>query len=402
VSGEFICASPELEVHVHLQVGRVAWATNSRQPFAFTRHLQEHAGLGKEQLREALDECRRSRLPLGETLAAWKLASLVQVREALRHQISGALAALASLARGQTVFLERAREYQHYSAELTFALAEFEAELGTGAQPGPQSRPPEREGLRGIRAAVSDASWIELVDGESVSEQDPPSSGRRVPAPLLKLTLLDGARLVTLRSTRGTLVGVSRSSSRSLWCRLPVDSTFGTAVSVLCGAAGFDPAACLATTHNPPDGGWLIGAHESPPVRELRDILKRAPDLVAALVLTPEGPEAFHGVGQGHASSAWCKDVVTRRAPVFALACDLFSKDSDAAQPGLEACAPRNLSLATAEGERWCLGAELALQTAASVWIFVNRSATLGLAWTYLSAVVRKLESLSNWQLASR
>src|SRR5690242_4483859 len=87
-SGEFICASSALEVHVHLQLGRVAWATDSRHAFVFTRHLQEHAALTKEQFREVLEECRRNHLPLGETLVRWGLATLAQVRAALRHQIS--------------------------------------------------------------------------------------------------------------------------------------------------------------------------------------------------------------------------------------------------------------------------------------------------------------------------
>lgn len=402
LSGEFICASLDVEVHVHLQAGRVAWATNSRQPFAFTRHLQEHAQLGKDQFREALDECRRNRLPLGETLVAWKLATVEQVREALRHQISCALTALAGLARGQTVFLERAREYQQYAAELTFTLGEFAAELGVGTEADGHSKPPGRELLREIREAVSDVTWVELLDGEIVTAQDPDGAAGRVPVPLLKLTLLDGAKLVTLRSARGTLIGVSQRSSRSLWCCVPVDATFGTAVSALCASAGFEPAERPATTQKPPDGGFLIGAHESSVVRELRETLGRASDLVAALVLTPEGPEAFHGVGQGHASSAWCKDIITRRASVFALARDLFPQDAEAAPQGLEAYGFRNLALATAEGDRWCFGAELAGHTAASIWIFVNRSATFGLGWAYLNALVRRLEGLSNWQLATR
>jgi hypothetical protein len=401
-SGEFICVSSDLEVHVHLQAGRIAWATNSRQPFAFTRHLQEHAQLPKEQLREALDECRRARLPLSETLVAWKLATAHQVREALRHHVSCALTALAGLARGQTVFLERAREYQHYAKELTFALAEFGAELGAEAEPDGKYRLPERDLLREIRQTLSDVTWMELLDGEIVTGQDPEGASGRVPVPLLKLTLLDGARLVTLRSARGTLIGASRASARSLWCLVPIDSTFGTAVSALCAAAGFDPAARPAMTQRPPDGGWLLGAHESSAVRELRDTLARASDLVAALVLTPEAPEAFHGVGQGHASSAWCKDVAVRRARVLAWAHDSFPREAESAQPALEARASRNLSLATAEGDRWCLGAELAGHTPASVWIFVHRTATLGLGWAYLDALVRRLEGLPNWQLASR
>src|SRR3954463_14352099 len=47
-SGELISASSALEVHVHLQLGRVAWATDSRHAFVFTRHLQEQARVTKD------------------------------------------------------------------------------------------------------------------------------------------------------------------------------------------------------------------------------------------------------------------------------------------------------------------------------------------------------------------
>jgi hypothetical protein len=391
--------SSEVEVHVYLQAGRVAWATDSRHSFAFTRYLQAHADLGKEQFREALDECRRSRLPLGETLVAWKLATPDQVREALRHQISCALTELSSLAHGQVVFLERAREYQHYAAELTFALAEFGTELGTQAESAGEveGERPGRELLRDIRDAVTDVTWTELLDGEAVTHQDPAGSAGRVPVTALNLTLLDGARLVTLRSARGTLVGVSLPSARSLWCRVPVSSTFSAAVSALCAAAGFDAAPHPATTEQPTCGGWLMGDHESAVVRELRDFLHRAPEIAAAIVLTPRRPEVFYGVGQGYASKDWCKDVVTRRAPLFTLAPGMFSRDPEPGREELEAYGSRNRSLATAEGMYWCLGAELGGHPAASLWIFLSRAATQGLGWAYLNALVRRLEVLPNW-----
>src|SRR5262245_16527825 len=136
MSGEFICASSATEVHVHLQGGRIAWATDSRHAFVFTRYLQEHANLATEQFREVLDECRRKHLPLGETLIAWKLASLEDVRAALKNQISCALTELSRLAQGQRVFLERTKGYQKYAAELTFDLADFSEELALSGRGG--------------------------------------------------------------------------------------------------------------------------------------------------------------------------------------------------------------------------------------------------------------------------
>lgn len=111
-NGELICAAMQLEIHVFLQAGRIAWATDSRHPFAFASHLQRIARIDPDTLRQVVEECRRERLPLGETLVEWGLASWDGVRTALAHQISLAVSQLATLELAQTLFLERAfRDY---------------------------------------------------------------------------------------------------------------------------------------------------------------------------------------------------------------------------------------------------------------------------------------------------
>lgn len=396
MSGELICASSAVEVHVHIQGGRVAWATDSRHAFAFTRHLQDHAALSKELFRDVLEECRRSRLPLGETLIAWGLVTDAQVREALRYQIRCALTELSKLRQAQHVFLGRAKAYQQYASEFTFELSEFAAELASGQRPS--SSAPAGGLVREIREAVSDVTWIEVLDGELVTDQDPPGIHSRVPIPVLELTLLDGAELVTLRSARGTLVGVSLRGKRTLWCRVAVDSTFGSAVSALSAVGGFDTSA-PPTPRQGLEGGrrWLLGDQESLAVRELQDFFGRAPDLVAALVATPLDKDVVHGVGAPQVAVDWCKDVVRRRAPVFDLAKDVFADGAEMLGPDLQGMGFRYLSLATAEADYWCFGAELAAPASASVWIFVKRQAGQGLGWAYLSALTRRLEALPTW-----
>ena len=71
-SGELICASSALEVHVYLQLGRIAWATDSRHAFVFTRHLQEHAQVTKEQFREVLEGRDTRVADLEQPVFAWK------------------------------------------------------------------------------------------------------------------------------------------------------------------------------------------------------------------------------------------------------------------------------------------------------------------------------------------
>ena len=89
-SGEFVCVAKSAEMHVFLQNGRVAWATDSSAPFAFSRWLLEHTGLTKEVFQEVLESCRRDRLPLGETLVEWRVATREEIKSALRFQIRGA------------------------------------------------------------------------------------------------------------------------------------------------------------------------------------------------------------------------------------------------------------------------------------------------------------------------
>src|SRR3990172_376544 len=107
-SGEFVCESDGAEAHVFLQSGRIAWASDSRHPRAFTQHLKEHAGLDAGSREEAVAEARRSHVPIGETLVAWKLATKEQVRAALRCQIDLALAVIEQpSAAAKAVFLDR-------------------------------------------------------------------------------------------------------------------------------------------------------------------------------------------------------------------------------------------------------------------------------------------------------
>jgi len=396
-SGEFICASSTLEVHVHLQLGRLAWATDSRHAFVFTRHLQEHAQLTKDQFREVLDECRRNHLPLGETLILWGLATLSQVRAALRHQIAFALTELSKATGGQQVFLERVEGYKRYASELTFELSEFDEELNPEPESGVTGSATPQGLLRQIRDAVSDVAWIELLEGESVVDQDPPGSAQRVLPPVPRLTLRDGAELVTLRSARGALVGVSLRGGRTLWCRVGVDSTFASAVSALSAVAGFDEAT-LPTPRSGALRRWVFGDTMSPEVCELEDFLGRAPDLMAALLVLPVGKELVHGVGHQDIPFDWCRDLVRRRAPLFALERDVFSEPPPGTVQDFEGLGFCQRSIASAEAGFWCFGAELARPAGASVWIFIKREASQGLGWAYLTALTRRLDALPDWQ----
>jgi hypothetical protein len=153
-TGELICATDDLEVHVYLQEGRVAWATSSAARFAFSRDLIERTGVDPETLKELVEDCRRNRRPLGETLVEWKLASLEDVRSSLRLQVTHALQSLPGHPSTPTLFLERGAGYLTYDRALTFALEEVL--VREAPSPGPDARAL----LRQVLDAVPDARWI--------------------------------------------------------------------------------------------------------------------------------------------------------------------------------------------------------------------------------------------------
>ena len=101
-SGEFISASKGAEVHVYLQRGRIAWATDSGHPFAFTRYLQTSAAIDADGFRDILESCKREKRPFGETLVAWGLVTSNEIRAALHHQLELALASLRDGGPAQT------------------------------------------------------------------------------------------------------------------------------------------------------------------------------------------------------------------------------------------------------------------------------------------------------------
>jgi ABC-type branched-subunit amino acid transport system substrate-binding protein len=144
-SGEFVCEGEGAEVHVYLQVGRVAWATDSQHPFAFKHRLKEQANLDEGTYQEVMAECRRTHAPVGETLVGWKVATLEQVRDALSDQIGPALEMLGKCAGGaKAVFLPRP-QYAQYNLDLTFdpraLLVPADVELPASSAPTPPAPP---------------------------------------------------------------------------------------------------------------------------------------------------------------------------------------------------------------------------------------------------------------------
>lgn len=382
-SGEFVCVAASAELHVYIQNGRVAWATDSSSPLAFSRWLLEHTGLTREVYLEVLESCRIDRLPLGETLVEWNVVTMDEIRSALRFQNSGALTHLQSCDAGKTIFLERKREFASYDARLTFELDDLVI-------------PPPRESsvvqgsglLDRLAAEIPDADWFELLDGNVTVGQLPEGQTSRVDPRLAKASVLDGADLVAHRSARGTMLGVALGQHRSVWCRLDPEMAFATALGTICGAAavdirtspplGFDPS---DTSNRPVQ---RIGERTSA-LRVLEAFLAQAPEVLGTVVA--ERGETAAAVMRRPWDPHVLTSLVERRSSLL----DVSPTLSDA--PPSSQGAHRSRSLVTAERNLWCFGAEIGTGIVRrTLWLFLDRGTAQGLGWAYLATLTRQLD----------
>jgi hypothetical protein len=393
-TGEFICATPALEVHVYLQRGRVAWATASTQPFEFARYLKETVHIDGTAFRQVIDECRRERLPLGETLVQWGLVGWDDVKAALRHQIKLALSALPEEGTGRTMFLERAR-FTEYNPELTL---DIEGLMPAGAPPAPAAHgaASHEDGGRArdgnasqLLETIDGAAWVQVFESGAVVESAPGAVDALVPDSLVAQTIGEDADFVAVRSERGSLVGVRLAEpGRSLWCMLSAQSTFGAAVSALWSLGAVQP-------HPPPPRGelvqeetaWVLGEGSSPALGEMRLVVERASE-VCAVIVTDAAGAPVSGIGR-RVGVAQTLETIRRRARVFESPIFAGAPASGAHDPAFSF-----RSLCTGERACWCFGAEVYAVAEQTLWVLTDRTASQGLGWACLTSLCRGIARL--------
>jgi len=407
-SGELICSGASAEVHVYLQRGRIAWATDSEHPFAFTRHLQQATQIDTESFRDILESCKREKRPLGETLVSWGAASWEDVRGALRHQIELALSVLGGDEVAQTLFLDRTRQFAPYNGDLTFDIEELVAEMDAQTPTSSKSPPPPLVSIddppprsvhaRRIFEHVEGVVWTELLDRTSLVEAMPPADASRVGCGAVESTVLDGAELVAIRSDGGTLAGVTLGDGHSLWCRLSADATFGVAISALSQLAvgARDESGNDAERETVRNEAWVVGAADAPSLGDLRDFVQRAPEVLAALVTGLDGEVSPCGVGRGRVDPERAMSIVRRRAKVLSCSDGPF-RDASAPSAEIDTAGLAYRSLVIREHDVWCFGAELSTTPVRVVWLLVARASSQGLGWAYLTSLSRQLMRVRDW-----
>lgn len=392
-SGEFICASPTGEVHVFLQRGRVAWATDSSHPYEFSKELRSRANMDEQVFREVVESCRRDRLPLGETLVAWKIASLEEVRAALEHQVRIALASLATHEAASKVFLER-RAFAQYDERLTFRLAEVLGPRDASPAAAIPAAPavvaavadPRREvreaaaRARELLAAMKGATRVELIEGDRSLAIAGDARGSQVSGAFRTAALQGGADFVALRSDAGTLIGARLAdTAREMWAELPPDATIGVAV------ASLYTAGVLVRLTRARRGTdlvrWRCGSADVE--ARLGNPFGFGRDVLAVVVLA--GDDLV--VASGHSLDEAESVALARRHRAVLSAPPREGEPSGA--PG--ASGPR--TIVAGEERVWCFGAEVPEAGAGTTaWVLTRRDGAQGIGWACLAALSRALD----------
>jgi hypothetical protein len=388
LSGEFICATSAVEIHVFLQRGRIAWATDSSHPFEFGRYIKARCSIDDDSFRHVLEECRRDRLPLGETLVSWELASWDDVKAALSHQLGLALRTLADNTVASVMFLPR-KKFADYDERLTFDLDQLLKSFPPPPQDlqGATSPCGDISSARHLLDAIRGAVWVELLEHGRTVDAASNTERRGVPRALVELTLGDDTSFVALRAADGCLIGARLAGTeRQLWCMLSADLTFGAALAALSSLGVLQAQKRRDKLAIGGPIGWRKGTLPAACAEEMEQVFEFGRHVLSVGLWSSE-QHTFAGLGRASVDPAQCEAIIARRAKVFDVAA------LRAQMPGeLDALGFRFRSVVTDESSVWCFGTEALIgQPDTSLWVLLRRDAPQGLGWACLTALSRSL-----------
>lgn len=378
-SGELVAATEDVEVHVHLYQGRVAWATSSTSGSTLVNYLLERCQIDRDALREAVQECRRTQKRFGETLVEWGIAEPAQVRDALAAQVRDALDALHRFGALQTLFLPRDSVY---AEELTFELAEV---LHEGEVAGPSLEELTTMSER-VLLAVPEASWVQVLRGDKTVVSVGPSHGADA-GQFLRATskALHQSKAVasTLRCDRGTLVGRALENDDGwAWCGLRAGANLGLAKAVLSSLAPRRSirAAPVLTSE------WVSGPDcgDLPSFDVLEQAMTKSDELVSAVVLEPLGPRCRVVRRQGFDASELASQICCLLGPMRSSLESFFAREDD------DLYIPHT-SLHVEDAHFTHFGTSLAGHHDRYLWLVLHRSGSPGFGWALLTTLSRQL-----------
>jgi hypothetical protein len=361
-TGELACLSSTLEARIYLHHGQLAWASSSGSPPAFVHHLVDRCGLDRNTFREVVDECRRARRPIGESLVGSKLATAHEVRDALRLQIAAVLTGLRGRSEIDTQFAARPDVDRAYGPEFLFDLAEvWPANAGT-----------QRDGWLARRAhdLVAGAERVEVVRGGVVLARHPwdaaPSQAVAI-APLMRL----GIELAVLRGRERTEVVHRLDLGGALGVTLGQRTAVGTALAALAELTGDGPRSESSSLAGSAALRW-IGYERAIAAARIEDMLRSTEEVLA--IGLGDRRELAWAVGRDGFGFDALEDLVRSAAPLL--------ERTDGEAP---------LSVAFAGRDAWSFAVALPGHPSRHLWLSLGRSASLGLGWMLIAIALRQL-----------
>ncbi|MCA9606128.1 MAG: hypothetical protein KC619_11065 [Myxococcales bacterium] len=371
----------EAEIHVHLQEGRVAWATSSNAPFSFSSYIIRRCSIDRDTLRELVEECRRSQKPFGETLIEWGFASQEVVREALERQVREVLAGLR--AQGQALFLPRGHGYRTYDSALTFELDDVlppRRVRHASSQRLPRAALlPEggelRERLEALMREEPGIRWIEL-HRHGQSEALGPVAERHLGEMTITLFGSGKTRFAAVRTAYENVMGIQLANGEGVvWCGLDPDLLLAATILLL--QRTLSPADGPAPRPLGTGGIIEVGPDRGISPRILSEVMGRT-DEVWGVAVTSAGD---------------LSEVVARREPLRSE--QLLS----AVRPALaflrhrqraDGAPPIGTSIIVASAAGHVYGGRFLDDTDRCVWLFVDGAAPHGLGWALTTTLLRE------------
>jgi uncharacterized protein DUF4388 len=413
-TGEFVVAHAPDEFHVHLHQGHVVWAAGRHTRERFRRRLFEFAGTRGDDLQAVLEECRRSRLPLVETLVQRNLASPDQVRQTFAAVFRDALSDLRALSGGDCVFLRRTAEVGQDAIAFPLRGLEPAPDAPNDLPPAPEAPPkaespsPRADEAPAPKALTIDETpvakaitldeLLSALDAEKVSVEGVcltrglaivPGNSRLafVPSPGL-LDLMGGpaterAELVVLRSSDAAVIG-QRIGARPLvaWCRTRLEAC-SPAQELLARLGGSPPPAPPAPQASAQPGRALRVHHDRLPTgatAELTKLFTDNPELISTIVVGASA-RSYLAV-DGPAAPPLTR--MLRRA--LSSANTFGPQRRDVA---VNADAPPPL-LGARFAEGWWFGGPLLREPGHYAWLLLQPSAAQALGWLMAGRLCRR------------
>ena len=189
-----------------------------------------------------------------------------------------------------------------------------------------------------------------------------------------------------MRSGDGILAGVAMTPHRSLWCEVRGGTTIGLVVAGL--------ASLVALGAQPSEGRrvegavtWTHGGDEAASAA-FREFVERAPEVHAVLLTSAQEAEPLFGVGRASVPRDELFAVVHARAPALAA----FEGAEVALEGSVRVDGPPR-QMMSAEMEFALFAGEISQgPTRRLVWLVLERDASKGLGWGYMTSLRRRLE----------